>query len=85
MQINKAYSYTIYYKTIKKIYEIEFYVDENVLIPRQDTEILVEEVINNCSKMWKMHIKYQIYVQEAEQFGISLAKYIKMHKYYAQM
>lgn len=24
-----------------------------------------------------MHIKYQIYVQEAEQFGISLAKYIK--------
>ncbi len=30
--------------------KLNFYVDENVLIPRQDTEILVEEVINNCSK-----------------------------------
>lgn len=30
--------------------KLDFYVDENVLIPRQDTEILVEEVINNCSK-----------------------------------
>jgi len=27
---------------------LEFYVDENVLIPQPDTEILVEEVINMC-------------------------------------
>lgn len=30
--------------------KLDFYVDENVLIPRQDTEILVEEVINNCKE-----------------------------------
>ena len=28
--------------------ELNFYVDENVLIPQPDTEILVEEVINMC-------------------------------------
>lgn len=29
---------------------IEFYVDENVLIPQPDTEILVEKVLDICSK-----------------------------------
>lgn len=28
--------------------KLNFYVDENVLIPRSDTEVLVEEVINLC-------------------------------------
>ena len=31
-------------------YNLKFYVDENVLIPRQDTEILVEKVINDNEK-----------------------------------
>jgi len=35
---------------------IEFYVDENVLIPQPDTEILVEEVINICRKENKSKI-----------------------------
>lgn len=34
----------------KEFMKLSFFVDKNVLIPRQDTEILVEEVINNAKK-----------------------------------
>lgn len=34
-----------YITNTQEFFEIEFYVDENVLIPQPDTEILVEEVI----------------------------------------
>ena len=39
----------------KEFMKLDFFVDENVLIPRQDTETLVEEVIeiakkNKCKK-----------------------------------
>lgn len=36
--------------------KMDFYVDENVLIPRPDTEILVEETINLANKMDKPKI-----------------------------
>lgn len=34
----------------KEFMKLNFYVDENVLVPRQDTEILVEEVIEIARK-----------------------------------
>ena len=35
----------------KEFMKLNFYVDENVLIPRQDTEVLVEEVMNIAKKI----------------------------------
>lgn len=37
----------------KEFMKLNFYVDKNVLIPRQDTEILVEEVIKIAKEVRK--------------------------------
>lgn len=57
--------------------KLDFYVDENVLIPRVDTEILVEEVIDNCNKNEEREYKILDLCTGSGIVGISLAKYIK--------
>lgn len=52
---------------------LEFYVDENVLIPQPDTEILVQEVIN-IAKQEKRNIQILDICTGSGAIGISLSK-----------
>lgn len=60
---------------------LNFYVDENVLIPQPDTEILVEEVINMCSNINCSEPEKTIKVLDlctgSGSIGVSIAKNIK--------
>lgn len=55
---------------------LNFYVDENVLIPQPDTETLVEEVINICKEKTE-NIKILDICTGSGAIGISIAKYIE--------
>ncbi len=59
----------------KEFMKLNFYVDENVLIPRQDTEILVEEVIEIAKKTRAKKILDLCTGSGA--IAVSLAKYLE--------
>ncbi len=62
----------------KEFMKLNFFVNEDVLIPRQDTEILVEEVINIANKINAKTILDLCTGSGA--IAVSLAKYIKESK-----
>lgn len=77
-----ANGYPLQYITNKQEFmKLNFYVDENVLIPQPDTEILVEKVINICNKYKNVNILDMCTGSGA--IAISLAKYIKNSRIYA--
>lgn len=64
--------------------KLDFYVDENVLIPQPDTEIIVENVINYCTlNKNRETIEILDICTGSGAIGISLAKYINNSKIYA--
>lgn len=71
-----------YITNSQEFMKLNFYVDENVLIPRADTEILVEEVINICSKTNK-NLKILDLCTGSGIIAISIAKYVKNCELYA--
>lgn len=57
--------------------KLDFYVNEKVLIPRADTEILVEEVIEKCNKNPEKSYKILDLCSGSGAIGISIAKYVE--------
>lgn len=62
---------------------LNFYVDENVLIPQPDTEILVEEVIKYIRKHRENKLRILDLCTGSGIIAISIAKYLKNVEIYA--
>ena len=82
LNLGKPIQYIMHNQEFMKM---TFYVDENVLIPQPDTEILVEEVINifsglSCAYTKDQNIRILDLCTGSGAIGISLAKYIKNSK-----
>lgn len=63
--------------------KMKFYVDENVLIPQPDTEILVEEILDICKKQSSQNKRFYRMLDlctGSGAIGISLAKYVENSK-----
>ncbi len=58
----------------REFMKLNFYINENVLIPRQDTEILVEEVINIAKRI--KNPKILDLCTGSGAIAVSLAKYL---------
>lgn len=57
--------------------KLDFYVDNNVLIPRADTEILVEEAIDLINNLKRTNLKVLDMCTGSGAIAVSIAKYIE--------
>lgn len=64
---------------------LEFYVDENVLIPQPDTEILVESVLDICNNIKTKKIKILDLCAGSGAIAISLASALKNNNIEAEI
>lgn len=72
-----------YITNYQEFMKLDFYVDKHVLIPRADTEILVEEAINFMRKNKKEKLKVLDMCTGSGAIAISIAKNIESVKVYA--
>lgn len=56
--------------------KLNFYIDENVLIPRADTEVTVEEVITYCKEQEKRNLRVLDLCTGSGAIAISVKKYV---------